>query len=119
METYFIGPLLAFLPRRWRARFSERKLQWARATIVSGVLEGLVAFVALVVWYSIYVTRIGEIIHGAGGQYSGYVGLFALAVHPLTWVICYFGCEGVGRVLAAVATEESHGTLPLWLEVIS
>lgn len=115
METYLIGPFLAFLPLRWRARFSERKLNWTRATILSGLLEGLVAFVALVVWYSIYVTRIGEIIHGAGGQYSGYVGLFALAVHPLTWVICYFGCEAAGRVVAAVATEESHGTLPLWL----
>lgn len=115
MQTYLIGPFLAFLPQRWRARFSNRTMHWTRATIVSGLLEGAVAFAALVVWYSIYVTRIGEIIGGAGGDLGGYVGLFALAVHPLTWVIWYFGCEGAGRVVAAVATEESHGTLPLWL----
>lgn len=115
METYLMGPFLAFLPSRWRARFSDRNVHWTTATILSGVLEGLVALVALVVWYSIYVTRIGDIIHGAGGMLAGYVGLFSLAMRPLTWVICYFGCEGAGRIVAAVATEESHGTLLLWL----
>lgn len=116
MRTYLIGPFLAFLPETWRkAQFGDWELDWARAAALSGLLEGLAAFVALVVWYSLYVTRIGQIIGGAGGDLGGYVGLFSLAMHPLTWLICYFGCEGVVRLLAAVVNGESYGTLPLWL----
>src|SRR6185437_4580657 len=116
MRTYLIGPFLAFLPPAWRdAYFCDWKMDWPRAAAISGLLEGFAAFVALVVWYSIYVTRIGEIIGGAGGQFGGYVGLFSTAMHPLTWLICYFGCEGTVRLLAAVVNGESYGTLPLWL----
>lgn len=116
MQTYLIGPFLAFLPEAWRkAYFGDWKVDWARAAALSGLLEGFAAFVALVVWYSLYVTRIGEIIGGAGGRLGGYVGLFSTAMHPLTWVICYFGCEGAARLLAAVANGEAYGTLPLWL----
>lgn len=116
MRTYLIGPFLAFLPRAWRdAVFRDWMVDWPRATAISGLLEAFAAFVALVVWYSPYVTRIGEIIGGAGGRLSGYVGLFSTALHPLTWLICYFGCEGAARLLAAVVNGESYGTLPLWL----
>ena len=116
MRTYLIGPFLAFLPETWRkAQFGDWELDWARAAALSGLLEGFAAFVALVVWYSLYVTRIGQIIGGAGGRYGGFVGLFSTAMHPLTWLICYFGCEGVVRFLAAVVNGESYGTLPLWL----
>jgi hypothetical protein len=116
MRTYLIGPFLAFLPQAWRdAYFRDWEVDWPRAAAFSGLLEGFAAFVALVVWYSIYVTRIGQIIGGAGGHLAGYVGLFSTAMHPLTWIICYFGCEGAVRLLAAVVNGESYGTLPLWL----
>lgn len=116
MRTYLIGPFLAFLPQPWRDdAFRDWKVDWPRAAAISGLLEGLAALVALVVWYSIYVARIGEIIGGAGGRLNGYIGLFSTALHPLTWLICYFGCEGAVRLLAAVVNGESYGTLPLWL----
>lgn len=112
MRTYIIGPLLALLPERWRtARFSELGVDWRRATAISALIEGFGAMALLAVWYSVFVTKYGGAIAGAGG--GGFVGLFLVALHPVTWVICYFGCEGVVRFLAAVATGESYGTLPL------
>lgn len=115
MATYTIGLALALLPERWRpARFDELGVNWPRATAISALVEGFGAMALLVVWYSIFVTRLGNIIGSrVDDLYGGYVGLFSLALHPLTWVICYFGCEGVVRFLAAVVTRESCGTLPL------
>lgn len=40
-------------------------------------------------------------------------GLFAFALHPLTWTIAYCGCEGIVRAVAALAAKHSYGTLPL------
>lgn len=114
MWTYLIGPALALLPERWRtARFGELGVDWPRAAAVSALIEGFGALALLAVWYSIFVTKFGGAIAERGG--NGFVGLFLVALHPLTWVICYFGCEGAVRFLAAVATGESYGTLPLAL----
>lgn len=118
MWTYTIGPVMALLPERWRAaRFSEMGVDWPRATAISGLIEGFGAIAVLIVWYSVFVTRFAPIVdpYVRGSLLSGYVGLFSFAAHPLTWLICYFGCEGVVRFLAAVATGESYGTLPLAL----
>ncbi|HKF53592.1 MAG TPA: hypothetical protein VKB26_14855 [Candidatus Acidoferrales bacterium] len=117
MWTYTIGVVAAMLPERWRAaRFGELGVDWPRATAISALAEGFVAAALLVVWYSAFVTKYGGVIARAGGEdYSGFVALGVLALHPLTWVICYFGCEGAVRFLAAVATGESYGTLPLAL----
>ena len=117
MRTYTIGSVLALLPERWRAaRFGKLGVDWPRATAVSALLEGFVATALLLVWYSVFVTQYGGAIERAGGgDYSGFVALCLLALHPLTWVICYFGCEGAVRFVAAVATGESYGTLPLAL----
>lgn len=114
MGTYTIGLVAALLPERWRmARFGNLGVDWPRATAISALVEGFGAVVLLVVWYSVFVTKYGDAIAERGGD--GFVGLFLVALHPLTWVICYFGCEGVVRFLAAVATGESYGTLPLAL----
>lgn len=86
-------------------------MDWPRATAISALIEGFGAMALLAVWYSVFVTKYGDTIAGAGGD--GFVGLFLVALHPMTWVICYFGCEGVVRFVAAVATGESYGTLPL------
>ena len=117
MWTYTIGPVLALLPERWReARFGALPVDWPRATAISALVEGFGAAALLVVWYSVFVTKYGGAIGRMGcGDYCGFVGLCLLALHPLTWVICYFGCEGVVRLFAAVATGKSHGTLPLAL----
>lgn len=114
MWTYTIGPLLAVLPERWRPTcFSQLAIDWPRATAISGLIEGFGAITVLVVWYSVFVAKYGDAIAARGGD--GFVGLFLVALHPLTWLICYFGCEGVVRFLAAVATGESCGSLPLAL----
>lgn len=114
MRTYTIGPVLALLPERWRrAHFGEWGVDWPRATAISALMEGFGATGLLLVWYSVFVMRYGDAIAARGGD--GFVGLFLVALHPLTWIICYFGCEGVVRFLAAVATGESYGTLPLAL----
>lgn len=117
MGTYTIGAVLALLPERWRAaRFGELGVDWPRATAISALMEGFGAAALLVVWYSVFVTKYGGAISRAGGgDYSGFVGLVLVALHPLTWAICYFGCEGVWRFLASVAMGESCGTLPLVL----
>jgi hypothetical protein len=116
MWTYTIGPVLALLPKQWRAEgFGKVVVDWERATAVSALVEGFGALALLIVWHSVFVTKYGGAIGGAGDDYGGFVGLFLVALHPLTWVICYFGCEGVVRFLAAVVTGESYGTLPLAL----
>lgn len=117
MWTYLAGPFLAFLPARWRAALlGEVPVKWERATIFSGVIEATAAIVALVVWYSVFVTRAGPAIERHfGWPYSGLMGLLSLLMHPLTWVICYFGFEGAARMLAGLTTDETPGTLPLVL----
>lgn len=118
MWTYAIGPVLVLLPKRWRTgRFAELGVDWPRATAISGLIEGFGAIALLVVWYSVFVSRLAPLVepYVRGSLLSGYVGLFSFAAHPLTWVICYFGCEGVVRFLGAVVTGECLGTLPLAL----
>jgi hypothetical protein len=56
--TYFLGPLLALLPQRWRkSLFSNLPVHWRMATILSGFGESVVALVALMYWYSYMMTR--------------------------------------------------------------
>jgi len=90
--TYTIGVVAAMLPERWRkARFAEMGVDWPRATVISALVEAFGAAALLVVWYSVFVTKYGGVVGRAGGgDYSGFVALGVLALHPLTWVICYF-----------------------------
>jgi len=115
--TYLAGPILAFLPARLRAAyFGGIRVNWSRATVFSGIIESFLALVALIVWYSIFVTRAGPAI-GAyiPWPYAGPMGLLSMYMHPLTWLICYFGVEGTVRTMSGLATHEVPGTLPLVL----
>ncbi|HEV2299224.1 MAG TPA: hypothetical protein VGR72_11985 [Candidatus Acidoferrales bacterium] len=91
-------------------------MNWGRATLLSGIIESITAIAALVVWYSVFVTRAGPAIerHFAW-PYSGETGLLSLYMHPVTWMICYFGLEGAVRMLAGLVSDEAPGTLPLAL----
>lgn len=119
--TYLLGPIATFLPRRWREKvFQTTPNRLARATILSGILEAALTLVALVVWYSIYVTLASRAISSSRGaaDASERVGLFAYIwfwLNPITWLVAYFGLEGVVRSTAALSTGESYGTLPLFL----
>ena len=119
-----LGIVLSLLPRRWRDGLGlQQVIPWERATIISGILESVLALGALVVWYSHSVTAwAAEALDSAlrGGptaSYSGQeLGLSAFVLwllHPQTWLMGYFAAEGMLRMLAAISTEETVGTLPL------
>jgi hypothetical protein len=120
--TYILGPIFTLLPRRWREKiFPTTPNRLARAATLSGIFEALLALVALLVWYSIYVSLAADALaHSSAGSGSSgeRMGLFAYIwfwLNPITWVVAYFGLEGASRSLAALSAGESYGTLPLFL----
>ncbi len=101
----------------------DQAIPWTGAGILGGLLEALVATVALVYWYSRSVTTwaantLDSALRGGPeaqvpGQAIGLSALVLWALHPLTWFAGYFAIEGIVRFLAAVSTERVHGSLPL------
>jgi hypothetical protein len=96
---------------RWPTRL-------ARAATISGILESVLALGALVEWYSIYVTFTAKAINqsalpGGGNDRIGMFGYVWFWLNSVTWIVGYFGLEGVTRSLAALVTGEAYGTLPL------
>lgn len=123
MLSYILGPFLALLPRRWRDSLPmAASLHWRPAMILSGLLESAIALFALVYWYSYSVTHwaadavFSAIQRGAeiNPNAIGFAGLAVVFLHPLTWVIAYFGVEGMVRLCGAF-TETRLGVLPLFL----
>jgi hypothetical protein len=126
MWTYVLGPFLALLPRSWRRTlpFSQR-VDWPRATTLSGFAELVVALAALLEWYSIsmttWVNRGLEVaLRGNGGsgitdQAIGAMAWFMWVNHPLTWLLAYFSVEGAVRLCGAAFSDNLLGTLPLFL----
>ncbi len=126
MWTYLLGPFLSLLPETWRARLpSAESIRWRPATFISGALESLLSLCALVVWYSYSVTHHTRVqlesalrahpnVH-PNEMMMGLLGYVFVALNPVTWIICWFGFEGVIRALGAAFTEEIVGTLPLWI----
>jgi hypothetical protein len=58
VKTILLGPLLSLLPRRWRESNSlYPSIDWRVAAALSGLMESLIAIVALVYWYSYSVTH--------------------------------------------------------------
>ena len=126
MWTCFIGPFLSLLPASWRAHLpSARAINWRRAAFLSGVLEALASLLALVVWYSYSITHHTQLqlfqamrAHPeieVRPQLVGLMGYILVALNVVTWVIAWFGFEGVIRAFGAAFTGEIVGTLPLWL----
>jgi hypothetical protein len=119
-----LGTILSLTPGRWRAglRLNEA-IPWVRSTVLSGFLESLLAFFALVDWYSHSVTtwaanaldsalRNGPE-RAVPGQAIGFSALVLWVIHPLTWLIGFFVIEGLLRLLAAAFTEQIFATAPL------
>lgn len=86
-------------------------------------MESILAIVAFLYWYSYSVTHWAQdavesaIRSGADipPQAVGFVGLAVMFLHPLTWVIIYFGIEGAVRFLAGAFTGKVYGTFPLFV----
>jgi hypothetical protein len=123
MLSYTLGPFLAFLPRRWRESLPFlASIDSKPAELLSGILECVVALIALVYWYSYSVTHwaadavFSAIQNGAeiDPKAIGFAGLAVMFLHPLTWLIAYFGFEGIVRLCAAF-TDTTLGVLPLFL----
>ena len=129
MWTYLLGPFLALLPRRWRAGWlAEKPVNWAHATMVSGFVEAIGCMLGTAGWYlsriELLVNQQTTVAADAVGKtqdlkgltnielaYSmGLGGLFAILLHPLTWLLVYGAFEGVWRLFAAIINQESPGT---------
>jgi len=126
--TYLLGPFLAMLPRRWRNTLPfSRAIHWSHAAALSGLLESVLAVVALGYWYSysvmVWVDRAaGEVaqdklaVHSEADLHAlGFAAYAVMLAHPLTWFIAYFVVEGAIRFCAAAFSGGIFGLLPLTL----
>jgi hypothetical protein len=124
--TYLLGPFLALLPQRWRKLlpFGSR-VEWHRATVLSGFGEAAVALVATLYWYSYYVNLLvdrgwdsafgGKMGPNVTDHAIGFTALVIWATHPLTLLLAYAGLEGSVRLVGAAFTETNLGIFPLFL----
>jgi hypothetical protein len=110
--TYVFGPFLALLPRRWRLMwFSNRPIEWPRATLLSGLLEFVTGTFALMLWMAWETCRIGTVM-GAGCS-GGPFQLFSLvlaSLNPVTWAMFYLIFEGIVRIASVLFLNDAPGT---------
>jgi hypothetical protein len=114
--TFLFGPFLSFLPQRWRnQRFSQHRIAWRPATIISGILQFIFAPFLLLFWSASEVCSLGKSL-GFGCSSSGPEQTFSLllaGMNPITWLMVYLIFEGLGRAFAAAMIGETPGTLVL------
>jgi hypothetical protein len=124
--TYILGPILALFPKTWRNSLpAGSSVAWRRATILSGFAESVIALIALMYWYSYYMTLLvdqgvdsaigGKMPVGVTEHEIGFAALVIWATHPLTWLMAYGGVEGTVRLVSAAFTENNLGILPLFV----
>jgi hypothetical protein len=125
MLTFFLGPFLALLPKRWRKALPfYEAVSWRAASIVSGLAESAIALAALMYWYSYSMTTwVSNALDHVLDQNApttitdhevGFAALVVWATHPLTWAIAFVGIEGATRLCAAF-TDTVLGIFPLYL----
>jgi hypothetical protein len=122
--TYVTGPFLALLPRRWRQRLPKAEaVDWERAAAISGILEMLLALVALGNWYLFVLPQMYGISFDAATRASSDdtitdyhvrgAAWILFMLQPLTWLLLYFFLEGAVRFCGGAFAENVLGTLPL------
>lgn len=125
MWIYLLGPLVAILPRHWRDALPfTASIRWRSATIVSGIVESILALAALMNWYwysmSTSLSHLadlaltGKTATGTTDHHLAFAALLVWSTHPLTWSISFFGIEGMVRTCAAL-TDSALGVFPLYL----
>ena len=126
MWTYLLGPFLSLLPANWRAKLPwAESIRWRRAAFLSGALEVIASIYGLAIWYSYSVThharlQLDLVLHAHPDlhlrpEQLGLLGFVLVALNPVTLVILWFWFEGAVRLFGAAFTEETIGTLPLWI----
>jgi hypothetical protein len=126
MWTYFFGSIFAIFPAPWRESLPFAKnVVWRRATAISGFAEAALALVAMMYWYTnamstwvengVSVALDGKMGPGVRPQDIGGAALIVWWMHPVTWLIAYFGIEGAVRLCAGAFGGNSCGILPLFL----
>jgi hypothetical protein len=126
MWTYLLGPIFAIFPAPWRMSlpFSKR-VEWERATAISGFAEAALALVAIMYWYShamsawvdngVSVALSGKMGPEIRPQDIGGAALIVWWMHPVTWLLAYLGLEGALRLCTGAFGGHSCGVLPLFL----
>ncbi|HVH72492.1 MAG TPA: hypothetical protein VNB49_15470, partial [Candidatus Dormibacteraeota bacterium] len=126
MFSFFLGPLLALLPKRWRRALPlPKSIEWRTPSILSGFGELVFAISAYMYWYwysmNTWVSRgldaalTRKMDQRVTDHDIGIMSLFIFATHPLTWTILYLGVEGSVRLLGAAFSESYLGIFPLLL----
>lgn len=126
MWTYLFGPIFAIFPGPWRRSLPfAKKVQWERATAISGFAEAAFALVAIMYWYSYAMSRwvdngvsvalSGKMGAGVRPQDIGGAALIVWWMHPMTWLLAYLGLEGAVRLCAGAFGGHSCGIFPLFL----
>ena len=124
--AYIVGPLDAFLPKRWRFSPGQGSDTFmSRCAIASGLLEALLALAVLRAWYVAFFNVLGTAyFHSlsvpahasiAAPEYVGMAGFVAFALNPISWLPIYFFAEGILRAAAAAVSQEVYGILPLYV----
>ena len=119
-----LGAIFSLLPRRWRGeRPLAEALPWRQGAVLSGLLESLLALIAMVYWYSYAVVHWSANAFDSAlrngpesqvpGQAIGFSALVLWVLYPQTWGLAFFVLEGVVRSLAAAFTGQVFGTAPL------
>jgi hypothetical protein len=124
--TLLLGPFLSLLPKRLRdALPSTNKIFWRPATVLSGLLEFLFSFYALIYWYSYSITTWAS--HSLVATMdahpeaevppiaNGFAGMAIVFLHPFTWLLVWLLLESPVRALAAAFTVTIHGSSVLFL----
>jgi hypothetical protein len=114
--TYVFGPFAAFLPARLRSLwFSDRPIDWRRATIMSGFIQLMLTPIVLLLWMVMGISRLGAStgIGGGAGEIQTFY-LLLVAMNPITWLLFYTFLEGFFRIFAATLLDEVPGTFVLF-----
>jgi hypothetical protein len=126
MWTYFFGPIFAIFPTPWRKALPfSKKVEWDKATVISGLIEAVLALVASMYWYYYDMSlwsgnAVGAALEGKMGpgvrpQDIGGVALIVWWMHPVTWLCGYLGLEGIIRLCTGAFGEHACGIFPLFL----
>jgi len=120
------GMIVSLFPEQYRKWWPGAATGDLRgATILSGLAQALGCFGLYVVRYLYFMDyRLGTISQAAldkgalgvgASPAAGFASTVEYLFSPLSILLAYFALEGVLRLMAAVATEETTGTLPLYV----